>query len=225
MTTRLEEDSSREFNPLLLCHPNNVGFLSLAYCLMVIRWWLTLQGLRAHSSNPNEERKSPLASREDKAKPPPGVTLFILEKNLSQNLPTCPFVEYHWQRNGIIIMGLDQWFSTFKITWGLSYRRIPNNLCRCCPVQVDLSPYRECGPHSVTCFQRIDLDGVKNNCTLEKPGKYYLSPVIRINIWDESWCEHDPKIMSWEGRFTSGFLPKKLEPQSFQEKSMRQAQI
>lgn len=38
------------------------------------------------------------------------------------------------KENGIII-DLDRWFSTFKITWGLSYR-IPSNLCR--PAEVEL---------------------------------------------------------------------------------------
>lgn len=82
--------------------------------------------------------------------------------------------------------------------------------CRYSPLQeVKLNcPYPFCGMDWLTCFQIVS-NGKNSNFRVGKPGKHYISQMIKVNVTSDKSCwYHAPPGMWWEGHFTSViFLP------------------
>lgn len=136
----------------------------------------------------------------------------IRQKNPSQNLPTCPPLGLLSKRNGIR-MDLDQWFSSFNITWGLT--GIPNNLCPHCAFCVELGPLLGVWAALSVLLLRNGFGRGEKVTTVEKPGTYYLSQVTGINIRcpvESRYPECDVMRM---------VLLKRQQPQPYHEKSIR----
>lgn len=70
----------------------------------------------------------------------------------------------------------------------ISCRRIPNNFCvysvPTCP------PFLKCELCKMTSLQRLEYEkgDKRNSCTVEKPGKHYLSHVTKRNIISDKLC-------------------------------------
>ena len=89
------------------------------------------------------------------------------------------------------------------------YRRIPNNICRCSPVQEvklnSLSPSPWGWARLSDLLPKHEVwKRKKNNFIVEKPGRQYLNKLMKVNITSNiMWMSGTLEMMGWEEDITS----------------------